>query len=93
MSESLSGKREGFQDNVIHKKGSLLLTQVRASAATNAVVQGQKPRAQAVTQIYRVSTQVVGLSRLVTSLQSNFIDQNFCTRGTFPGVSAPFLIS
>ena len=30
MSESLSGKREGFQDNAIHKKGSLLLTQVRA---------------------------------------------------------------
>ena len=26
MSESLSGKREGFQDNAIHKKGSLLLT-------------------------------------------------------------------
>ena len=29
MSESLSGKREGFQDNAIHKKGSLLLTRVR----------------------------------------------------------------
>ena len=26
MSESLSRKREGFQDNAIHKKGSLLLT-------------------------------------------------------------------
>ena len=30
MSESLNGKREGSQDNAIHKKGSLLLTQVRA---------------------------------------------------------------
>ena len=30
MSQSLSGKREGFQDNAIHKKGSLLLTRVRA---------------------------------------------------------------
>ena len=30
MSDSLSGKREGFQDNAIHKKGSLLLTRVRA---------------------------------------------------------------
>ena len=30
MSESLSGKREGFQDNAIRKKGSLLLTRVRA---------------------------------------------------------------
>ena len=34
MSESLSGKREGFQDNATRKKkGSLLLTQVRAPAA------------------------------------------------------------
>ena len=56
MSESPSGKREGFQENATHtKKGSLLLTQARASAATNAVVQGQKkPQAQAVSQIYRV---------------------------------------
>ena len=30
MSESLSGKREGFQDSAIHKKESLLLTRVRA---------------------------------------------------------------
>ena len=30
MSESLCGKREGFEDNAIHKKGSLLLTRVRA---------------------------------------------------------------
>ena len=43
MSESLSRKREGFQDNATRKKkGSLLLTQVRAPAATNAVVQGQR---------------------------------------------------
>ena len=39
----------------LEKEGSLLLTRARASAATNAVVQGQKkPRAQAVTQMYRV---------------------------------------
>ena len=44
MSESPGGKREGFQDNAIRKKGSLLLTRVRASAATNAVVQGQRAR-------------------------------------------------
>ena len=36
------GKREGFQDNATHKKGSLLLTRVRAPAATNTVVQGQR---------------------------------------------------
>ena len=49
MSESPSGKREGFQDNATRKKGSLLLTGVRAPAASNAV------GAPAVTQIYRVS--------------------------------------
>ena len=39
MSESWSGKREGFQDNATcKKKGSLLLTRVRAPATTNAVV-------------------------------------------------------
>ena len=54
MSKSLSGKKEGLQDNATRKKGSLLLTRVRAPATSNAVVWGQ--RAQAVTQIYRVST-------------------------------------
>ena len=42
MSESLSGKREALQDNATGKKGSLLLTRVRAPAASNAVVQGQR---------------------------------------------------
>ena len=42
MSESPSGKREGLQDNATRKKGSLLLTRVRAPAASNAVVQGQR---------------------------------------------------
>ena len=42
MSESPSGKREGFQDNATRKKGSLLLTRVRAPAASNAVVRGQR---------------------------------------------------
>ena len=42
MSESPSGKREGFQDNATRKKGSLLLTRVRAPAASSAVVQGQR---------------------------------------------------
>ena len=56
MFESLSGKREGFQNNATRKKGSLLLTQVRAPAASNAVVRVREPQAQAVTQVYRVST-------------------------------------
>ena len=42
MSKSPSGKREGFQDNATHKKGSLLLTRARAPATSNAVVQGQR---------------------------------------------------
>ena len=42
MSESPSGKREGFQDSATRKKGSLLLTRVRAPATSNAVVQGQR---------------------------------------------------
>ena len=95
MSESPSRKREALQDNVTCKKRSLLLTRVRAPAASNAVVRVREPRAQAVTQIYKGehTLLVVGLSRLVTHLQSNFIGQNFRTSGTFPGVSAPFLIS
>ena len=59
------------------------------SAASNAGVQVREPGAQAVTQIYRMST----CHWFVTSLQSNFICQNFCPCGTFLGVSAPFLIS
>ena len=42
MSESPSGKREGLQDNATRKKGSVLLTRVRAPAASNAVVRGQR---------------------------------------------------
>ena len=42
MSESPSGKREGLQDNATHKKGSLLLTRVRAPAISNAVMRGQR---------------------------------------------------
>ena len=42
MSKSPSGKREGFQDNATRKKGSLLLTRVRAPATSKAVVWGQR---------------------------------------------------
>ena len=42
MSKSQSRKREGLQDNATCKKGSLLLTRVRAPAASNAVVWGQR---------------------------------------------------
>ena len=51
MSESPSGKREGFQDNAARKKRDVYnWLEPGLSAATNAVVQGQKkPRAPAVT--------------------------------------------
>ena len=42
MSETPSGKREGFQDNATRKKGSLLLIRVRAPAASYAVVRGSE---------------------------------------------------
>ena len=42
MSKSPSRKREGLQDNATRKKGSSLLTRVRAPAASNAVVRGQR---------------------------------------------------
>ena len=42
MSQSPSEKREGLQDNATRKTGSLLLTQVRAPATSNALVWGQR---------------------------------------------------
>ena len=57
MSESRSGKREGLQDNAIGKKWEVYYwLKPGPSAASSAVVQVREPRAQAVTQIYRVST-------------------------------------
>ena len=90
MSESPRGIREGLQDNAIRKKGSLLLTQVRAPATSNAVVWGQRaPSPSYCTNLYGEHMPlVVGLS----GLQSNFIGQNFPVGGTFQGISAPFLI-
>ena len=77
MSESPSEKRKGLQDNVTRKKGSLLLTRVRAPATSNSVVRGQRALSPSCyTNLWGEHTPlVVGLSRLVTSLQSNFIGQ------------------
>ena len=77
MSESPSGKRDGIQDNATHKKGSLLLTRVRAPASSNAVVWGQRaPSPSCYTNLQSEHMPlVVGLSGLVTSLQSNFVGQ------------------
>ena len=72
-----AGREEGLQDNATHKKGSLLLTRVRAPAASNTVVRGQRaPSPSCYTNLQGEHTPlVVGLSRLVKSLQSNFIGQ------------------
>ena len=96
MSESLSGKREGFQDNAIHKKGSLLLTRVRAfcrnqhsgAGSEKALSRGCYPN------LYGMHKRLVaGLSGLATCLQSNFTGTNF--RGLFfkPGHSWAFQLS
>ena len=42
MSKSPSRKRECLQDKATRKKGSLLLTRVRAPATSNAVMWGQR---------------------------------------------------
>ena len=43
MSESLSGKREGFQDNATRKKGKFIADSSQGSChASNAVVQCQR---------------------------------------------------
>ena len=70
------------------QKGKLLLTQVRAPAASHAVVRGQRaPSPNCYTNLQGVHKQLVaGLSGLVTCLQSNFIGTNF--HGLF---SSPFV--
>ena len=98
MSKSLSGKREGFQDNAIHKKGSLLLTQVGAfcrdqrsgAGSEKALSRGCYPN------LYSMRKRLVaGLSGLVTCLQSNFIGTNllglFSNLGVHGLFSSPFV--
>ena len=58
------------------KKGSFLLNRVRAPAATNAVVQGQRVLSPSCYPIYKVCISVAGLSRLATCLQSDLIGPN-----------------
>ena len=95
MSESLSGKREGLQDNATRKKGSLLLTRVRAPATSNAVVRGQRaPSPSCYTNLQGEHKQwVAGLSGLVTCLQRNFIGPNFCRLFSNLGFRGVFQLS
>ena len=78
------------------KRGSLLLTRARALCRNQRSGAGQRaPSPSCYTNLQGKHTPpfVVGLSRLVTSLQSNFIGRNFQAGRTFLGVSALFLIS
>ena len=95
MSESPSGKREGFQDNATRKKGTLLLTRVRAPASSNTVVRGQRaPSPSCYTNLQGEHKQLVaGLCGLVTCLQSNFIGQNFHGLFSNLGVRGLFQLS
>ena len=59
MSESPSGKREGLQVNATGKKGKFITDSSQGlchNQCSGAGSESPEPRAQAVTQIYRVST-------------------------------------
>ena len=87
-----AGREKASKTIQLAKRGSLLLTQARASATTNAVVRVREPRAQAVTQIYRVSTRH-WFKRIGYKFAKQFHWSKLLHRQDFPGVSAPFLIS
>ena len=93
MYESLSGKREGLQDNATGKKGKFITDSSQGPLPHPMQwCRSESPEPKLLHKFIR-GAHAVGLSGLVTSLQSNFIGQNFRAHGTFLGVSAPFLIS
>ena len=93
MSKSPSGKREGLQDNATGKKGKFITDS--SQGPLTQPTQWCRSASPEPKLLYKFigSAHAVGLSGLVTSLQSNFIGQNFRMGGNFRGVSAPFLIS
>ena len=93
MSESPSGKREGLQDNATGKKGKFITDSSQGPLPHPMQwCRSESPEPKLLHKFIRWA-HTVGLSGLATSLQSNFIGQNFCMAGTFLGVSVPFLIS
>ena len=90
-----AGREKASKAMQLAKRVSLLLTRARALCYIQRSGAGQRaPSPSCYTNLWVKHTPfVVGLSRLVTSLQSSFIGQNFHTGGTFLGFSAPFLIS
>ena len=93
MSKSPSGKREGLQDNATGKKGKFITDSSQGPLPEP--MQWCRSESPKPKLLYKFIgwAHAVGLSGLVTSLQSNFIGQNFRAGGTFLGVSALFLIS
>ena len=74
MSESPSGKREGFQDNATRKKGKFITDSSQGSCCMQRSAAGSESPEP---QLGEHKQLVAGLSRLVTCLQSNFIGTNF----------------
>ena len=93
MSESPSGKREGFQDNATGKKGKFITDSSQGPLPhPTQWCRSESPEPKLLHKFIGWA-HALGISGLVTSLQSNFIGQNFHMGGTFLGVSAQFLIS
>ena len=89
MSEYPNGKREGLQDNVTGKKGKFITDSSQGPLRHPAQwCRSESPEPKLLHK-FKGWAHAVGLSGLVTSLQSNFIGQNFLVGGTFLGVSAP----
>ena len=93
MSKSPSGKREGFQDNATGKKGKFITDSSQGPLPhPTQWCRSESPEPKLLHKFIEWA-HAIGLSELVTSLQSNFIGQNFHAGRTFLGVSTLFLIS
>ena len=93
MSESLSRKTEGLQDNPTGKKGKFITDSSQGPLPhPTQWCRSESPEPKLLHKFIGWA-HTFGLSRLVTSLQSKFIGQNFHAGGTSLGVSTPFLIS
>ena len=93
MSKSPSGKRESLQNNATGKKGKFITDSSQGPLPHPTQWCRSESLEPKLLQKFIGWAYTIGLSGLVTSLQSNFIGQNFLRGRTFLGVSAPFLIS
>ena len=85
MSESPTGKREGLQDNATGKKGKFIIDSSQGPLPQPTQwCRSESPEPKLLHKFIGWA-HAIGLSGLVTSLQSNFIGQNFCAGRDFPG--------